>query len=46
MKLLAKCKELEKALEAKTEEAKRMESMFAEYSQWRKKLEDIEIKMK
>lgn len=23
-----------------------MESMFAEYSQWRKKLEEIEVKMK
>ena len=45
-KLLDKIRELEQALDVKTQEAKRMESMFAEYSQWRKKLEEIEVKMK
>lgn len=33
-------------LQAKNQETKKMEQMFAEYAQWRSKLEEIEQKMK
>lgn len=38
--------DLERALAGKDEELKKMEHMFKEYSTWRAKLDQIELKMK